>query len=128
MNYFQHTIQNLGDKRIGGNVVWFPCENETNNPGTTTCQSLVIRVRQGSGPFKVQQHENPGFTTADPVTIVDMTKPLTPELRTAAEGFLVTSRKAGIVRIFYGYGGIEPYLEKVLWPKTEFLLTHGQQD
>ena len=89
--------------------------------------TLVIRVTDGTGFFRQLQLENPDFTTAEPVTIVDMSKPLSPELRTAAEGFLEASRKAGIVRIYYGYGGTEPYLEKLLWPKIEYLLTAGER-
>ena len=87
--------------------------------------TLVIKVTDGSGFFRQLQLENPDFTTAEPVTIVDMSKPLSPELRTAAEGFLEASRKAGMVRIYYGYSAMEPYLEKVLWPKIEYLLTAG---
>ena len=91
-------------------------------PGRHT---LIVRVRDGSGFYKLLQHENPDFTTADPVTIVDMSKPLSPELRAAAEGFLSASREVGLIRVFYGYSNPEPYLEQLLRPKIGFLLTHG---
>lgn len=71
--------------------------------------------------------ENPDFTTADPVTIVDMSKPLPPSLRAAAEGYLAASRACGMLRIFYGYSAKHsPYLEKLIWPKIEQLL-EGQK-
>lgn len=92
-------------------------------PGRHT---IAVRVKNGSGFYKLQQHFNPDFTTADPVTIVDMSQPLPPELRAAAEGFLSASSKAGMVRITYGYGPTPtPYLEDLLRPKVNLLLIHG---
>ena len=88
-------------------------------PGTHT---IVVRVKEGSGIHKLLQHENPNFTTADPVTIVDLSVPLSPRLRAAAEGFLSASRKAGITHVHYGQ---EDHAQQIMWPKCEFLLTHG---
>ena len=88
--------------------------------------TLMIHVRNGSGFFKLPRLQNPNFTTADPVTIVDLSQPLSPDLRTAAEGFLSASENAGITRIFYGYTLPDAYLEKLVRPKIRFLLQHGQ--
>ncbi len=95
------------------------------SPGRHT---VVVRVQDGAGFYKLLQHENPNFSTADPVTLVRLSEPLSPELRTAAEGFLSASRKAGLIRVFYGYTKPEPYLEQLLRPKISFLLTHGRHE
>ncbi|MAE66739.1 MAG: hypothetical protein CMJ18_20925 [Phycisphaeraceae bacterium] len=87
---------------------------------------IVVRVRGGSGFYKAEQYQNPRFTTADAATIVDMSQPLPPALRAAAEGFLPACSGAGLVRISYGYGPTPTtYLKDLLWPKVRFLLTHG---
>lgn len=87
--------------------------------------TIVVKVRNGSGFYKLEQYQNPNFTTADPVTIVNMSTPLTPELRDAAKGFLLGCSNSGLVRISYGYGPTPtPYLKDLLWPKVRFLLTH----
>ena len=86
----------------------------------------MIRGRNGAGVLKLPRLQNPNFTTADPVTIVDLSQPLSPDLRTAAEGFLSASENAGITRIFYGYTLPDAYLEKLVRPKIRFLLQHGQ--
>ena len=88
--------------------------------------TIVVRVRDGSGFYRLEQYQNADFTTADPVTNEDMSKPLSPQLREAAEGFLAACSNAGLVRISYGYGPTPtPYLKDLLWPKVKFLLTHG---
>jgi hypothetical protein len=90
--------------------------------------TIVVRVSEGSGFYRLEQYQNGQFTTADPVTIVDMSKPLSPPLRAAAEGFLSACSSAGMVRISYGYGPTPtPYLKDLLWPKVKFLLTHGEK-
>ena len=85
--------------------------------------TIVVRVKDGSGIYKPLQHENPNFTTADAVTIVELSAPLSPQLRAAAEGFISASKQAGLTSVFFGGGG---YIEQVLRPKCEFLLTHGK--
>ncbi len=88
-------------------------------PGRHT---IVVRVRDGLGFYRLRHLENPEFPVADAVTIMDRSRPLPPEIRTAAEGFLAASKAAGLKQVFYGYHAMEPYLGKVLWPKMRFLL------
>ena len=88
--------------------------------------TLVVKVTDGSGFYRTHHHENPRFAINDAVTLVDLSVPLPPDLRTAAEGFLSASRRAGLERIYYGYSRPDPYLNEVLWPKVEFLLTAGR--
>lgn len=88
--------------------------------------TIVVRVQNGSGFYRLEQYQNPDFTTADPITIVNMSKPLSQELRAAAEGFLTACSRAGLMRISYGYEPTPtPYLKDLLWPKVRFLMTHG---
>ena len=108
----------LGDYR---EVVYLPLRR-TLPAGRHT---LVVKVSGGSGFYRTRHHENTRFAINDAVTLVDLAVPLAPEVRTAAEGFLEASRRAGVARIYYGNSKPDPYLREVLWPKVEFLLTHG---
>lgn len=108
----------LGDYR---EVPYLPL-NRTLEAGKHT---LVVRVSEGSGFYRSRHHENTQFGVNDAVTLVDLSVPLSPKVRTAAEGFLKVSRRAGVARMYYGYSKPDPYLNQVLWPKVQFLLTHG---
>ena len=61
-----------------------------------------------------------------PVCIVDMSEPISPELRTAGRRFLEVARRAKFANVseFYGEPGVQ--VEKMLYAKVEFFLKHGR--
>ena len=63
-----------------------------------------------------------------PVAIVDMSVPISDDLRTAGERFIKVARTAGLLRWSETYAqpfGIQ--MENFLYPKIEFFLTHAQR-
>ncbi len=78
---------------------------------------IVLRVRK--------DNYNAGIWK--PVAIVDMSVPISDELRTAGERFMKVARAAGLLRWSETYAqpfGIQ--MEKFVYPKIEFFLTHGR--
>jgi len=76
---------------------------------------LVVRVfkkRYNAGIWK-------------PVSIVDMSAPISDDLRTAGERFIDVGRKADLAVLSESYGPKYTQTEKMYYPKTRFFLTHG---
>ncbi len=61
-----------------------------------------------------------------PVSIVDMSQPVSDEIRTVGRRFIETGRAAGLTHISENYAGKNVQTEKMYYPKIEYFLTHGQ--
>ncbi len=59
------------------------------------------------------------------VSIVDMSVPISQELRTAGERFIDVARAADLTFLSESYGGRYTQTEKMYYPKIEFFLRHG---
>ena len=57
------------------------------------------------------------------VSLVDLSAPITPELRVAGRRFIDVARKAGVTHISESYGGPKLQTEKIYYPAIETFLT-----
>ena len=76
---------------------------------------LVIRV------FK----ENYNAGIWKPITIVDMSVPISKDLRTAGERFIPVAQAADLKVLSESYGSGYIQTERIYYPKIRFFLTHG---
>ena len=76
---------------------------------------MVIRVDKN--------YENSGIW--QPITIVDMSAPLSPEVRTVGQRFLEVAREAKLANVTECYGEPGLQVETMLYPCVEFFLKHG---
>ena len=58
------------------------------------------------------------------ISLIDMTRPVSQELRTAGERFIEVGRAADLVKISESYGGNYVQTEKMYYPKIEYFLKH----
>ena len=109
----------LGERHgINLDMVWLdslfiPLDNGL-SPGK---HSLVIRVRK----------DNYAAGLWKGVNVVDMSVPISDELRNAGERFIEVGRAAGLLRWNETYAqpfGIQ--MENIIYPKIKFFLTHGK--
>ena len=78
---------------------------------------IVLRVRKDNYAAGIWKH----------VAVMDMSVPISDELRTAGERFIAVAQAAGLLRwseIYAQPFGIQ--MENFLYPKIEFFLRHGQ--
>ena len=78
---------------------------------------IVVRV------FK----ENFGAGIWKNISIVDMSEPISNDLRTAGERFIEVGRWAKLSHLTESYGAAYTQTTKAYYPKVEFFLTHGRR-
>jgi len=108
--------EKIGEQKLPATSMWqhgfyIPIEKGL-APGRHT---LVMRV------FK--DHANAGIWK--PILLIDMSVPISDDLRTAGERFVTTARAADLSFISESYGGRYTQTEKMYYPKVKFFLTHG---
>ena len=109
--------EKIGEQKLPATSMWqhgffIPIEKGL-APGRHT---LVVRV------FK--DHANAGIWK--PISLIDMSVPISDDLRTAGERFVTTAKAADLSFISESYGGRYTQTEKMYYPKVKFFLTHGQ--
>ena len=60
------------------------------------------------------------------ISIIDMSVPLPPDLRTAGERFLETAEAADLTFLSESYGGPYTQTKGMYYPKIRHFLTHGK--
>lgn len=107
----------IGEQKLSANLAWI--------------QGFFVALPDDLAPgphvltLRLEKHDqNAGIWR--PVSIIDMSVPIPAELRTIGERFLEVARNAKLMTISECYG--EPYdqVEKMLYPRIEFFLKHGQ--
>ena len=61
-----------------------------------------------------------------PVSLIDMSAPISDDLRTAGERFVQTAKAVDLKFISESYGGPYTQTKKMYYPKVEYFLSHGQ--
>ena len=106
----------VGEQKINASAMWnhgfFIPLHDGLAPGRHT---LMVRV------FK--HYANAGIWR--PVSIVDMSVPLSDRLRTAADRFVNVARFAQVSYISESYAGRDTQTEMILYPKIRFFAQHG---
>ncbi len=78
--------------------------------------TLVIRVVKPNYSAGIWQ----------PVSMIDMSVPISDEMRHVGNRFLETGRASKLTHISYSYAGPDVQTHKFYYPKVEFFLTHGR--
>jgi len=91
---------------------FIPLKN-TLAPGTHTLAVRVVKPNYSAGIWR-------------PVAVIDMSVPISDELRRVGERFLAAGRASKLTHISYSYAGPDVQTHKFYYPKVEFFLTHGR--
>ena len=106
----------VGEQKINASAMWnhgfFIPLHDSLTPGRHT---LIVRV--------YKDYANAGIWR--PVSIVDMSVPLSDRLRTAADRFVDVARAARVAYISESYAGRDTQTEMILYPKIRFFRQHG---
>ena len=106
----------IGEQKLPATVMWnhgfYLAITDGLAPGRHT---MVIRVHK--------PNHNAGIWK--PISIVDMSVPLSAELRGAAERFIDVARAEGVAYMSESYFGRDTQTELVHYPKIRFFLRHG---
>ncbi len=111
--------EKVAEQKLGASVMWChgffrPLPNGL-SPGEHTIAIRVFKKNYNAGIWRE-------------ISIIDMSQPISPELRTAGERFLKVARAADLAFLSESYGGKYTQTDKVYYPKIEFFLKHGQMN
>ena len=109
--------EKIGEQKLSASSMW--------------CLGFYIPLPEGLAPGEhtiairvFKPNYNAGIWRA--ISLIDMSVPLSPTLRTAGERFLETARAADLAMISESYGGRYTQTKKAYYPMVEHFLTHGK--
>ena len=110
--------EKVGEQKLHSSSMW--------------CQGFFIPLPKGLSPgehrivvrvFKAKF--NAGIWKE--ISMVDMSVPISSDLRTAGERFVEVGHRAKLSHLTESYGPAYTQTEKAYYPKVEFFLTHGRR-
>jgi hypothetical protein len=107
----------IGEQKLPATSMWqhgfFIPLPESLAPGEHTIVIKVFKPNYAAGIWKE-------------ISIIDMSVPLSPDLRTAGERFLETAKAADLTFLSESYGGPYTQTKGMYYPKIRHFLTHGK--
>ena len=111
--------EKIGEQKLHSSSMW--------------CQGFFVPLPQGllsRGTHRIVVRvfkENFGAGIWKNISIVDMSEPISNDLRTAGERFIEVGRWAKLSHLTESYGAAYTQTTKAYYPKVEFFLTHGRR-